>query len=199
MSVVVAVKKDGVVYLGADSQVTCCGCKKTVTPNNFKIWHVNDEESCLMGHVGVVRDANVIKTYHGFISELDILHNNINYDFIVNSLVVDIVNVLDKRNYIGKDSDGIPKMFSNYIFAYKDKLFLIGKDLAVIEIDNFAAVGSGELEAVGSLHTTEELDPEERIIRAIKASAANDICVGYPIVIMNTANSHVKVIGENLK
>ena len=37
MSVVVAIKKDGIIYMGADSQVTKGGTRTTLSnPNNYK-------------------------------------------------------------------------------------------------------------------------------------------------------------------
>ena len=89
-------------------------------------------------------------------------------------------------------------MESKYLFAFKDKLFIIGFDGSVIEVDDYIAIGSGESESIGSLLTTNsDEDPETRIIKAIKASAAHDIYVDYPIVLSNTKDLEFKVILEN--
>lgn len=49
MSVIIAIKKDDVVYLGADSYVTRGGSRMSLSnPNNYKIWKVRGVENCLM-------------------------------------------------------------------------------------------------------------------------------------------------------
>ena len=58
MSVVVAIKENGRVYMGSDSQVTKGGTRITLkNPNNYKIWRVDGSDNAVMGHVGNVRDA----------------------------------------------------------------------------------------------------------------------------------------------
>lgn len=64
-------------------------------------------------------------------------------------------------------------------------------------MDDFCAVGSGSCEALGSLLSSVNIeDPVERIKIAIKASAAHDIYVDYPIVISNTKDTEYKVYYE---
>ena len=41
MSVVVAIKEDNKIYIGADSQYTSGGTRRSLSnPNNYKIWEV---------------------------------------------------------------------------------------------------------------------------------------------------------------
>lgn len=200
MSVVVGIKKNGIVYLGADSQVTKGGTRLSLSnQNNFKIWKVKGIENCIMGHVGSVREACVIKVMNNLVKEIDIIHDNVDYEYVVTRITPMIINELKDYNYI--DIDGCFKEInSKFLFAIKDKLFMINYDGAVLEIDDCVSIGSGENEAIGSLITSEqEHDPEERIIKAIKASAAHDIYVDYPIILCNTENTKFKIITENNK
>ena len=49
MSVVVGIKKDGVIYLGADSQTTRGGTRTSLSnPNNFKIWKVKGVKKIIL-------------------------------------------------------------------------------------------------------------------------------------------------------
>ena len=198
MSVVVAIKKDGVVYLGSDSQVTRGGTRTSLTnQNNFKIWKVKGVDNCLMGHVGLLRDACVIRVMENLVREIDVIHDKVNFEYVVTRVVPKIIEELKFYNYL--ESEGKFKdMESRYLFAFKDKLFVIGFDGSVIEVDDYIAIGSGESESIGSLLTTNNNDdPEIRIIKAIKASAAHDIYVDYPIILSNTKDLEVKVIFEN--
>lgn len=198
MSVVVSIKKDGVVYLGSDSQVTRGGTRTSLTnPNNFKIWKVKGVDNCLMGHVGLLRDACVIRVMENLVREIDVIHDEVNFEYVVTRVVPKIIDELKEFNYIETEGK-FKNMESKYLFAFKDKLFVIGFDGSVIEVDDYIAIGSGESESIGSLLTTNsDEDPETRIIKAIKASAAHDIYVDYPIILSNTKDLGFKVILEN--
>ncbi len=196
MSVVVAIKKDGKVFLGCDSQVTIGGTRATLkNPNNYKIWKVNGASNCLMGIVGVVRDACVIKTMDGLVTDYNIYKNEINYSFVVNKLVKAIIERLKEVNFLKKDGP-FESMDSDFLFAYKDQLYYISGYGAVLEIDDYVAIGCGKNEAVGSLLSTEGLDPVERIIKSIKASAVNGLYVDYPIILTDTESMKFDVITE---
>ena len=87
-------------------------------------------------------------------------------------------------------------MNSSYLFAFEDQLFLIGMDASVIEVEDYVAIGSGKNEAIGSLLSTENEAPEQRIVKAIKASVANDLYVDYPIILTNTETTDFEIITE---
>lgn len=105
---------------------------------------------------------------------------------------------LKKAGFI-KDENYIEFTNSAFLFAYKDKLFLIDHDLCVLEINDYVAIGSGSSEAIGSLLSTEGEDPKTRIIKAIKASAANDIYVDYQIILTDTETTKFDIITEDLE
>ena len=197
MSVVVGIKRDGVVYMGADSQVTRGGTRVSLSnPNNYKIWKVKGVEHCLMAHVGALRDACAIKVMNNLIKEIDVIHDNVDFEYVVTRIVPKIIDELIDYRYISNDSK-IDVFDSRFLFAYKNRLFVIGTDCSVIEVDDCVAIGSGESEAIGSLVTTsDESDSTTRIIKAIKSSAYHDIYVDYPIVLSNTLDTKFEVITE---
>ena len=117
MSVVVAIKENGKVYLGADSQVTKGGTRSSLSnKNNYKIWKVKDVENCIIGHVGRVRDANIIRTMYGVVSEMAQIKNRVDYDYVVRCVVPSIFQELKADGllpvsffvYAGKKS--VPKI-----------------------------------------------------------------------------------------
>ncbi len=198
MSVVVAIKHNGKIYMGADSQVTKGGTRQTMSnPSNYKIWHIASTNRSVMGSVGTVREMNLIKTEDTLIDELTLMKKHINYRFVIRELTQRIFQVVERYGLLLKDEDGIPRINNSYLFAFEDQLYYIGREGAVIEIDEYAAIGSGANEAIGSLLSTDSLPPEERLIIAIKASATNDIYVDYPIVIANTEDQSFKVIYDH--
>ena len=196
MSVVVAIKENGKIMMGADSQCTKGGTRRSLSnPNNYKIWKVLDSENCLLGHVGLVREANVIRVARDLVPEMAQIKDKVDFSFVVKRLVPTMFEELEEYRVI-KKGDNPPEFDSSFLFAYKDKLFYISGNGTVIEIDDYCAIGSGECEAIGSLLSTEGESPDERIKKAIKASAANDIYVDYPIVITDTESTEFKVFYE---
>lgn len=197
MSVVVAIKKDGKVFLGADSQVTKGGTRQTLkNPNNYKIWKVKGADHCLMAHVGAVREANAIRIIGNMIDELTLLRDEVDFDYVVGSIVPHILDRLKDWNFIPDSGSAFGSMDSDFLFVYRDHLFLISHDASVIEIDDSVAIGSGAPEAIGSVLSTEHLPPQKRIIQAIKASAAADIYVDYPIILTDTESTEFTVVTE---
>ena len=61
MSIVIGIKKDGVIYMGADTQRTCGGTKcNCLSESNFKITRFKN--GVLLGHVGTVRTSYLMYT-----------------------------------------------------------------------------------------------------------------------------------------
>ena len=199
MSLVIAIKKDGVIYMGADSQVTRGGTRTTLSnPNNYKIWKVSDVDNCLMASVGALRANNVIKVANDLIPEIVDLKDLVDFRFVVRHFVPALMEELDSYKLLTKSDEGFPHMDASFLLAYHDKLFSIDRYGCVIEVDDFCAIGSGASEALGSLLSSANVsDPIERIKTAIKASAANDIYVDYPIVVSDTKNTEFRVFYEH--
>ena len=132
MSVVVAIKSEGKVYIGSDSQVTKGGTRTTLkNPNNYKIWKVDGSDNCLMAHVGNVRDANIVRLMRDVVDDYDEYCGRINYRFVVKYLVPEIIKNLKEVGFL-KTSDGyLEYMDSSFLFAYKDQLFSINSELRV--------------------------------------------------------------------
>ena len=196
MSVVVALNQDGVIYVGCDSQVSDSRSKYTLTnPNNYKIWKLKGfEDYCIFGGVGSLRDINLVRVSDELLDELSILKGNINFEYVVKNLVSNMFNMLDQYDRVKKSDDNSKRMGSSYIFSYNDSLFEISVDGSVIEVDEYTAIGSGSDIALGSLNTTNNMDPIERIILAIESSCKTNLYVNYPIVILNSKSRDLILI-----
>ena len=196
MSVVVAIKENGKIYLGADSQVTKGGTRTTLkNENNYKIWRVIGAPHCMMAQVGSFRDANVIRLMRDLVTDYNIFREHISFDFVVKKVVPDIVSELAHYNFL-KDGEKTEILDSSFLFAYKDQLWFINQDKSVIEVEDYVAMGSGADQAIGSLLSTEGQGPKERIVKAIKSSATADIYVDYPIILTDTEEGEFEIITE---
>ena len=103
MSVVVAIKENGKVTIGADSQCTRGGTRRTLSnPNNYKVWKVLDAENCLFAQVGLVREANIIRVARDLVPEMAQLKDKVDFSFVVKRLVPRMFEELEEYRAIKK-------------------------------------------------------------------------------------------------
>ena len=188
MSVVIAIKENGVTYMAADTQISFGDSKRHLKSDSLqKVWAVTDTPHCIMGGVGLTRDLNLIRYCTSeLIPEASVLKNEINVGTIMLNTVPAIFESI--RNYTqlvtGCDKD-IP-INSEFVLAYKDKVFDIAPDGTVEEVEDYIAIGSGADAALGSLkHTTDE-PVYDRLIKALDAASESNLYVSEPYVCMDT-------------
>ena len=129
------------------------------------------------------------------VREIDAIHGDVDFDYIVNRIEPMIRDELKGHEFIEKDKP-YSSMDSRFIFAFKDKVFTIEYG-AVIEHDDYVAIGSGECEAIGSLLSSDENEsPKDKIIKAIKSNAAHDIYVDYSIILSDTKYTKFEIIKD---
>ena len=188
MSVVIAIKENGVTYMAADTQVSFGDSKRHLKSDSLqKIWAVVDIPHCIMGGVGLARDLNLIRYCTSeLIPEASVLKNEINVGTIMLNTVPVIFESI--RNYTqlvtGCDKD-IP-ISSEFVLAYKDKVFDIAPDGTVEEIEDYIAIGSGADAALGSLKHTIDEPVYDRLIKALDAAAESNLYVSEPYVVIDT-------------
>lgn len=190
MSVVVALKEGDTFYIGADMQASYGNLKylpqsKSATMETFKIWEVANTKRAVMGGVGDLREIQIIKYADNLIDELSVLKSAINTKYVVNNLAAQMHKLLSENHAIKSDA---LTMHSEYIFCFKNKAWIISSSFAALEIDDYAAIGSGQEVALGSLKSTEnsDLSPEERVEQAIQAAIQNTVYVGGEVEILLT-------------
>lgn len=187
MSVVVAVRDEGQIWLVTDSQVTSGWTKSLLTSqHSFKIF--KKPHGVNVGGVGSLRDLNIMSTSDvEFVSETDILKKCISFKGMVRETVPKMFQELDKFKRLYKDK-GIEEMNSQFIIAHEDECFMIHQDGCVIELVDMIAIGSGGdiAESAYSVLRDTDLSAKEKAIRAVAVSCERDLYVGYPIVITST-------------
>lgn len=188
MSVVVAIKEKGIIYMAADTQVTFGDSKRHLKTDSLqKIWAVEDTPHCIMGGVGNARDLNLIRyCTNELIPEARVLDKHITVGTIMLNTVPIIFESI--RSYTklvtGAETD-IP-MTSEFLIACGDKLFNISPDGTVEEVLDYIAIGSGADVALGSLKNTVGLDIYDRLMMALEAAADNNLYVSEPYVCIDS-------------
>lgn len=183
MSLVVAIKDKDRIVLGADKQVSS-GDSKDHT--STKIWPVSELPGAIMGGVGSARASQIIQ--YASIIDKNLIGKEVSTDFIICSLAPTIAAGLKANGFnIDAKDDGVCEMMPNaFIFAYKDKAWMIWNDLSVTEIGDYLAIGSGSDVARGALFATKKHNPFERIVTAIDAAAESTLFVDDGIDLLAT-------------
>lgn len=192
MSVVIAIKdkSTGEIVVGCDSQVSCGNNKNKLTGQSTKIWRYNNLPSIVFGGVGALRDIQLIQTSHDLINELDIYKFNVDYEYCVNKLFTKIWEVLVSFNRVYKDPNGnlSNTIGSQFLLAFADKAFTFDYDGAVMEIDDYLVIGSGQDVAIGVLENNKSKSPKNRIKEAIKACSEKTLYVNDEVQILCTGD-----------
>ena len=183
MSLVIAIKDKYRVVLGADKQVSTGGSKEHTST---KIWPVDERPGAVMGSVGSARASQIIQ--YASVIDKNMISKDVDTDFIICSLAPTIAAGL-KANGINveeKDDDVCTMLPNSFIFAYKDKAWLIWNDLSVSELTEYFAIGSGSDVAKGALFATKKHNPFERIVTAIDAASESTLFVDDGIDLLVT-------------
>ena len=138
--------------------------------------------------MGSLRDLNIISTSEEeWISENDILKEDINFKSIVRETVPKLFKELDVYNRLYKDK-GLVEMNSSFVIAHGLDCFFIDYDGCVTELTDMLATGSGSgiAESAYAVLRDTDLSAKEKAIRAVAVSCERDLYVGYPIVITST-------------
>ena len=183
MSLVIAIKDKDRIVLGADKQVSAGDSKDhTIT----KIWAVEELPGAIMGGVGSARASQIIQ--YANIIDKNLIGKDISTEYVICALAPTIAEGLKRNGFnIDAKEDGVCEMMPNsFIFAYKDKAWMIWNDLSVTEIGDYLAIGSGSDVARGALFATKRHNPFERIVTAIDAAAESTLFVDDGIDLLAT-------------
>lgn len=184
MSVIVAVKKDDVVYMGADTQATSSSLKyKTLIETSYKIKIVND--NLLIGTVGDAKVGQFICSHTEFFKFDE--KKGLTKEILVRDIVPQMYLSLKENKLLDEEQDDDFSFPGELIIAYKDKLFKINEKFAVISINKFVSTGIGEHFVNYSLSNIDlNKNINEQLKQAMKISEKYCPGIGAPFIFINT-------------
>ena len=190
MSLVVAFKKDGVVYMGADTQSTCGSTiSRTLNESGFKITRLSN--GILVGICGRVKGhQRIIAQKHWFdISEGETISKR----YIVKNIIPELCTLMKD---IKEDKDASnSSMDVSILIAWQDKMFVISRDYEVYECETYAAIGAGYNYSKYSLSQIGENDDiNEGLLKALRAGARFDSTVSAPYILIDTKDKEYKIV-----
>ena len=192
MSLVVAIKDQNRIVLGSDKQGTLGDISDHTCT---KIWNVLGFEGAIMGGVGSARASQIIQ--YSSIVDKNVVPEDITIDYVICNIAPTLLATLEANGFNCQDEDlGMKALPNCFIFAFKDKAWIIYQDLSVAEITDYLAIGSGSAVARGALYATKEKNPFERIVTAIDAAAEMTLYVDNDIDFLVTEG--VKSDAKNL-
>lgn len=168
MSCIIALKTPNSIILGADK---CAGIHENlqVTIDNRKIFPMVRTA----GWIGTSGDCSSINILEGVFEEPEYLNDEDPYIYLIRDYVPELKDCFEKNKI--NPSDGMYGI--DIIIVMKNKFYHICSDLSVMDANlEYLSVGSGSEYAMGSLYSTQGMDPEERILIALKS--AEEFCPG---------------------
>ena len=195
MTCIVGLVHDGVTYIGGDS-LGSNGYSGTVR-KDMKVFHLKDVANTVLGYTSSFRMGQLLMYAKGLIDPRDIRDKKLDHEYLVTEFIPNVQKLFETGGY-SKNNNG-EKRGGEFLFAHKDRLFKIEGDFQVGEsVDNYDACGSGEMFALGSLHTTAEssIAPIERVRMALQAATKFSVGVQPPFYIGNTKDYEIIKYGE---
>jgi ATP-dependent protease HslVU (ClpYQ) peptidase subunit len=169
MSCVIGIVKGKKVWLGAESCASTGDGERRYT----KLKKIFKNGPYLIGFVGNVRPGQVVMPNWKPPKDIKDFPDALIEQFTI-------------KGCIGTDSeDQTIIQGTNFLIAFKNRLYEILIDFQMNEIGTYSAIGSGSDFATGSLHTTSSMKftPEKRITLALDAAVHHSTSCDGPYII----------------
>ena len=190
MSLIVAYKKDGIVYMGADTQSTCgTAISRALNESGFKITRLPN--GILVGVCGRVKaHQKIVAQKHWFaMPEGEKLSKRYIVQNIIPELSALMGEMKEEKNSRNSSLD------VSIILAHRDKMFIIARYFEVFECNTFAAIGAGDDFSVYALSQIRAGDDvNEGLLKALRAGAHFDSTVSAPYVLIDTKDREYAIV-----
>ena len=186
MSVIVAIKENGAVYMGADTQTTA-GIRKRhlLNETSYKIQRLDN--GILVGFCGRVAAKQMVLTMK------DLFTLNEQGMLTKKHIVTEIIPKLqDKIDLIGDEEEG--SLDLTILLAHKDSLYKIGSKFDVAKMNELGSSGAGLNYTSYCLITGKGLPVRERILNALVESAQRADSVAGPYVLIDTDKLEYEIV-----
>ena len=184
MSLVIAVKNNGDVYFGSDSQ-SISGYSKMnlISTDNLKVTKLNND--VIISGAGACRITQEIKRNAKL---QEILENSkITKEFLVNNYLPTMIEELDNVGLITIKDNGTAEINAGILIAQKDKLFYIDDNFLVFEIEKYVSIGSArDLTLSSLLNLDYSKDINEQLLNMLHIASKYDCSISSPFYFINT-------------
>lgn len=200
MSVVVVIKYDKGMLLGADRQISSGHLASGETQKVYKSQYSNTA----WGSVGCLRILDLIScNVDDLMSYKDILDKvELDKPYVVNVVVPKIFIKLKEYNQAYLENN-LLSIDNQFLVCDYDSIFKIDTDGSVIEFDKYYAIGSGYELVLGNLQCSykEDLDLDtavDLLIDSIRKSCKNELYINSNIDIINITKNKTSLNRFNI-
>ena len=187
MTVVVALEKDGVVYMGADTCTSRGKKKENEAKGEFGKIDILPN-GLFVGSAGLVQSKQSLLSHPEFFSFAD---DKLTKDGIIRSFLPQVIALFKEKKEMEEDDVNLP---ISLLLAKDADLFVITSSLKVFRVRDYA-IGSGMSFAFASLR--EENDTvENRLLNAMRVAERYDVGVKAPFVLVDTKERVFKEVRE---
>ena len=186
MSVIIAVKENGTIYMGADTQTTA-GYRKSTMLNEMGFKVSKLDNGILVGFCGRVASKQTIMSMQDMFT-LD-EQGKLTKRHIVKEIVPKLI---DSMGEIGGDEMG--ELEVTILLVYKDQMYKITSALDVIHLNEIGCLGAGKNYTYYALMKMKNLPLRERMLQALIHSAKHCESVCGPYVFIDTEKQEFEII-----
>lgn len=196
MSVVIAIRKNGRIYMAADTQ-TSCGDRKISYHNEDSRKIHRFENGMLLGATGSVHSWQIICAHPEYFTIPE--DGELTKRYVVQNIIPKICKCYRDNDMCEREEGEPAKLGESYLLAYKDKLFLIGGAFDVEILTHYAGIGSGrDLALAGLIELDAEDDCdgpmiEERIVELLRITSSRIMSVSGPYYLIDTEDQEFKM------
>ena len=197
MSVVVAIKKNDRIYMGADTQTSAGDRQKNFLGEGSRKIHLLDN-GILLGLVGSKKGSELLATC----PEIFELPESGEFDkqYVTEHIVPRVHERLAENDLLDKSEDEPVRWMCSFVLAYKDKLFWIPDAGIVTRLEHFVAIGAGDdlayagLEALDREEITDESAIYDRLEACLRVSADYRCSVSAPFYLIDSVRKEYKLV-----
>jgi len=182
MSVVVAIKKDGVVYMGADTQVTYGSYSRHYEYDEEHKLFIVKSIGIMIGFVGSASHSYLFKQLIKTLTTLK--DRKLTKDIIRQQLVEPFITLLKDYDLLHMD-EGWHDIKTTILIAKDDDLFQIEDDGNILNLQKYGSIGSGSMATIPYL-SHHHGDIRNVIKDALESAAHMDQYVSAPFLICDS-------------
>lgn len=184
MSVIIAVKKDDTVYLGADTQVTSGTSKRSVI-TGAEVKLSTFDNGVIIGYTGISIVHQILVANPEWLDFQN--EDEFTKEYLITKFIPKLKEVMQLYNYTDNNYE--------FLIVYKSKIYQINDDYTVFNLEHASVIGSGSSVIrykLSKLNTNGDI--ESQILEALRFSEQYNSAVGAPFLLVNTKDLKTKII-----
>lgn len=185
MTCVVGIKKDNVVYIGADSSASSEGSDFILSRSDAKVFRVG---SFIIGFSGSFRFGQIMRFSF---KPPEHKSGKSDYAYMCSDFVTKLQSTLEKNRFNGQNDKTEMESSTELLVGYNRELYYVGQDYQIgINNDNYSAIGCSDVIALGALYAINNIkgtiSAEKQIEIALDASTKYCSRVLRPYIIISS-------------